>query len=54
LLGEIVNARQVTGIAIAMGGLLAFVVVHQRGDRGRQKQAQQVEVIAEPAGGAPV
>ena len=34
LLGEVVNARQVAGIAIVMGGLLAFVVLHQRGPPG--------------------
>jgi drug/metabolite transporter (DMT)-like permease len=33
LLGEVVNHRQVTGIAIVMAGLLAFVVLHQRGER---------------------
>jgi drug/metabolite transporter (DMT)-like permease len=33
LLGEVVNNRQVAGIAIVSGGLLAFVVLHQRGDR---------------------
>ena len=27
LLGEVVNGRQVAGIAIVMGGLLAFVVL---------------------------
>ena len=32
LLGEVVNDRQVAGIAIVMGGLLAFVVLNQRGD----------------------
>jgi drug/metabolite transporter (DMT)-like permease len=32
LLGEVVNVRQAIGIAIVMGGLLAFVVLHQRGD----------------------
>ena len=30
LLGEVVNQRQIAGIAIVMGGLLAFVVLHQR------------------------
>jgi drug/metabolite transporter (DMT)-like permease len=30
LLSEVVNARQALGIAIVMGGLLAFVLVHQR------------------------
>jgi drug/metabolite transporter (DMT)-like permease len=31
LLGEVVNHRQMAGIAIVVAGLLAFVVVHQRG-----------------------
>ena len=35
LLGEVVNERQMAGIAIVSGGLLAFVLVHQRGDRAR-------------------
>jgi drug/metabolite transporter (DMT)-like permease len=30
LLGEVINGRQAAGIAIVMGGLLAFVVLHQR------------------------
>ena len=54
LLGEVVNVRQVTGLAIVMGGLLAFVVLHQRGDPAGQKQAQPEEMIAERAQGAPV
>ena len=33
LLGEVVNHRQMAGIAIVVSGLLAFVVLHQRGDR---------------------
>jgi drug/metabolite transporter (DMT)-like permease len=33
LLDEVINARQILGIAIVMGGLLAFTLVHQRGDR---------------------
>ena len=33
LLGEVVNGRQIAGIAVVVIGLLAFVVVHQRGDR---------------------
>jgi drug/metabolite transporter (DMT)-like permease len=33
LLGEVVNGRQVAGIAIVIAGLTAFVVVHQRGGR---------------------
>ena len=35
ILGEVINGRQAAGIAIVMGGLLAFVVVHQRGDARR-------------------
>ena len=31
ILGEVVNGRQVLGIAIVVSGLLAFVAVHQRG-----------------------
>ena len=38
LLGEVVNHRQMAGIAIVICGLLAFVVLHQRGDRsGRDR-----------------
>ena len=33
LLGEVINGRQAAGIAIVIGGLMAFVVVHQRGGR---------------------
>jgi len=33
LLGEVVNDRQVAGIAIVTAGLLAFVVLNQRGER---------------------
>jgi drug/metabolite transporter (DMT)-like permease len=33
LLGEVVNNRQVAGIAIVIAGLLAFVLLNQRGDR---------------------
>jgi drug/metabolite transporter (DMT)-like permease len=33
LLGEVVNARQLAGIAIVTAGLLAFVVLNQRNDR---------------------
>jgi drug/metabolite transporter (DMT)-like permease len=33
LLGEVVNVRQAAGIAIVVTGLVAFVVVHQRGAR---------------------
>ena len=33
LLSEMINGRQAVGIAIVMGGLLAFTVLNQRGDR---------------------
>ena len=33
LLEEVLNARQMVGIAIVMGGLLAFTVLNQRGGR---------------------
>jgi drug/metabolite transporter (DMT)-like permease len=37
LLGEIVNGRQAAGIAIVVVGLLAFVLLHQRGERGLRR-----------------
>ena len=39
LLGEIVNGRQIGGIAIVVVGLLAFVVLHQRGERALRRAA---------------
>lgn len=33
LLGEVINARQMVGIAIVVAGLLAFTVLNQRADR---------------------
>src|SRR3954464_12004112 len=33
LLGEVINPRQMTGIAIVMAGLFAFTVLNQRGGR---------------------
>ena len=55
LLGEVVNGRQVAGIAVVVLGLLGFVVLHQRGDRVRQAQArQEAATIAERAQSAPV
>jgi drug/metabolite transporter (DMT)-like permease len=39
LLGEVVNARQVAGIAIVMVGLAAFVVLNGRGDRRLRRSA---------------
>jgi drug/metabolite transporter (DMT)-like permease len=39
LLGEVVNDRQVLGIATVMAGLLAFTVLHQRGGGRRPGRA---------------
>ena len=33
ILGEVINGRQAAGIAIVIGGLIAFVVAHQRDGR---------------------
>ena len=35
LLGETLRSGQVAGIALAMGGLLAFILINQRGERAR-------------------
>jgi drug/metabolite transporter (DMT)-like permease len=40
LLGETLRDRQVLGITISMGGLLAFLVLHERGARARRDGAQ--------------
>ena len=40
LLGEVVNGWQVAGIAIVVGGLLAFVVLNQRGDRTARRRCR--------------
>jgi drug/metabolite transporter (DMT)-like permease len=39
VLGEVVNNRQVAGIAVVVGGLLAFVVLHQRRERPLRQPA---------------
>jgi drug/metabolite transporter (DMT)-like permease len=36
VLGEVVNGRQIAGIATVVFGLLAFVLLHQRGERSRR------------------
>jgi drug/metabolite transporter (DMT)-like permease len=46
LLSEVVNHRQIAGIAIVVGGLLAFVWIHQRGDRSRQTDEPRETRIA--------
>jgi drug/metabolite transporter (DMT)-like permease len=39
LLGERLNSRQILGITIVVSGLLAFVVLTQRGNRARETRA---------------
>jgi drug/metabolite transporter (DMT)-like permease len=46
LLSEVVNHRQKAGIAIVVGGLLAFVWLNQRGDRSRQTDEPREPRIA--------
>jgi drug/metabolite transporter (DMT)-like permease len=50
LLGETLRGRQVLGIAIAMSGLLAFLLVHERGARARRAMER---MSATNAGGEP-
>jgi drug/metabolite transporter (DMT)-like permease len=53
LLGEVVNGWQVAGIAMVVGGLIAFVVAHQRGDRARRLEERRALAIEQrPAGAA--
>ena len=40
LLGETLRERQMLGIAISMSGLLAFLVVHERGARARRPETE--------------
>lgn len=54
LLGEVVNQRQIAGIAIVVSGLLAFVVRHQRGDRTRQADEARATPVAGEGSGATV
>lgn len=49
LLGEVVNARQMAGIAIVVCGLLAFVALHQRGDRTGQSGDPREPPVAREA-----
>jgi drug/metabolite transporter (DMT)-like permease len=46
LLGEVVNHRQIVGVAIVVGGLVAFVVFHQRGDRTRKRDGPRETTVA--------
>jgi drug/metabolite transporter (DMT)-like permease len=54
LLSEVVNHRQIAGIAIVVAGLLAFVLLNQRGDRTRRKDEERVKVIASQGSGVAV
>jgi drug/metabolite transporter (DMT)-like permease len=51
ILGEVVNHRQMAGIAIVVSGLLAFVVLNQRGDRTRRMDEQRDKIIASQGSG---
>src|SRR4051794_18033909 len=52
LLGEVVNGWQVAGIAMVVGGLVAFVIAHQRGDRTRRRDEQRALATEKRAVGA--
>ena len=55
LLGEVVNHRQMAGIAVVVSGLLAFVALNQRGDRTRRILDEQREkVVASQGSGVAV
>ena len=54
VLGEVVNQRQIAGIAIVVGGLLAFVVLHQRGDRARRTDEPRETPVASGGSAAAV
>jgi drug/metabolite transporter (DMT)-like permease len=51
ILGEVVNHRQMAGIAIVVSGLLVFVVLNQRGDRTRRMDEQRDKIIASQGSG---
>ena len=53
LLGETLRGGQFVGIAIALSGLLAFIVINQRGEQRRTK-ALVVQPTASEGTGAPV
>jgi drug/metabolite transporter (DMT)-like permease len=53
LLGETLRGGQFVGIAIALSGLLAFIVINQRGEQRRTKQSV-VPATASEGAGAPL
>ncbi len=54
LLSEVVNHRQVAGIAIVVTGLLAFVVLNQRGERTRRLDEEREKAVASQGAGVAV
>ena len=54
LLSEVVNHRQIAGIAIVVGGLLAFVALNQRGDRTRRLDEEREKIVASQGSGVAV
>ncbi len=54
LLSEVVNDRQIAGVAIVVAGLLAFVVLNQRGARSRRMDEERAKVIASQGSGVAV
>lgn len=54
LLSEVVNHRQIAGIAIVVTGLLVFVVLNQRGDRTRRLDEEREKVVASQGSGVAV
>jgi drug/metabolite transporter (DMT)-like permease len=54
LLGEVVNDRQIAGITIVVAGLLAFVVLNQRGARSRRIDKERAKTTATQGSGVAV
>jgi drug/metabolite transporter (DMT)-like permease len=51
LLGEELQSGQLVGIAIVSGGLLAFILINERGVRARRSaEAAEITLAAEGAG----
>jgi drug/metabolite transporter (DMT)-like permease len=50
VLSEVVNHRQIAGVGVVVSGLLAFVVLHQRG--GRTRRMDEPRATPVPSGGA--
>jgi len=50
LLGETLQRWQFAGIALALGGLLAFIVMNQRGERRRMEERMGPHPTSESSG----